>query len=47
MKFRSNLVGEDPKAFQCIRAEGRDDGAIGGIPASRYQDASDARHVVA
>jgi len=47
MKCRSDFVGEDPKAFQCIRAEGSDDGDIGGIASSRYQHASDAGHVTA
>lgn len=47
MECWSDLVGEDLKAFQGIGAEGGDDGNIGGIAPSRYEHASDARHVIA
>ncbi len=42
-----SLVGKDLKAFECIRAEGGDDGDIRGIAPSRYQDAPYAGHVIA
>src|SRR5579863_468135 len=44
---RSDFVGKDLKAFERIGAEGRDDGDIRGVAPSRYEDAPNARHVIA